>query len=99
MSTDKSLPTALRHCSKLVSGITGRLNSQCKGENHIGILNNKNILPTIESRPTGRWEDWHGAPHCSNCGEEAITEWNTTGGEWIKTPFCPFCGAKMEEQG
>lgn len=40
---------------------------------------------------------WIGA-FCSECGEEAITEWNETGGEMIYTSFCPNCGAKMDKE-
>lgn len=35
---------------------------------------------------------------CSICGEEAIIEWNETGGAWIMTPYCPWCGAEMDNQ-
>lgn len=44
--------------------------------------------------PKGKWENGF----CSLCGEEAITEWNETGGEVIYTNFCPNCGAKMERR-
>ena len=32
------------------------------------------------------------------CGEEAITEWNETGGEHVYTNFCPNCGAHMDRE-
>lgn len=55
------------------------------------ILNNKNILPTIESRPIGKWIDnppdsWI----CSNCGthyEERLT--------FKAHNYCCVCGAYM----
>ena len=34
----------------------------------------------------GEWEDGHSVAFCSVCGEQS---------EW-KTPYCPYCGAKME---
>lgn len=37
--------------------------------------------------------------HCSVCGEEAIIAQNDTGGAWIMTPYCPFCGARLEYHG
>ena len=46
-------------------------------------------LPSAERR--GRWNNGF----CSVCGEEALTEWNDTGGEYAFTTFCPNCGAKM----
>lgn len=52
-------------------------------------------LPTVDAEPIrhGHWTD---DCRCSECGAEAITEWNETGGAWVMTPFCPFCGAEME---
>lgn len=47
-------------------------------------------LPSAERR--GRWDNGF----CSVCGEEALTEWNDTGGEYAFTTFCPNCGAKMD---
>lgn len=47
-------------------------------------------LPAVERR--GRWDNGF----CSVCGEEALTEWNDTGGEYAFTKFCPNCGAKMD---
>lgn len=44
--------------------------------------------------PKGKWENGF----CSVCGEEAITEWNETGGELIESNFCPHCGAKMDKE-
>ena len=38
---------------------------------------------------------WVGC-HCSACGLEAIVEQNDTGGAWVFTPYCPWCGAKMK---
>lgn len=49
--------------------------------------------------PRLRTGAWLGAPPtCSVCGIEAIIEKNDTDGAWIMTPFCPFCGARMEER-
>ena len=45
--------------------------------------------------PKGKWENGF----CSICGEEAITEWNETGGELIESNFCPNCGADMRKKG
>ena len=49
-----------------------------------------NSLPSAERH--GRWNNGF----CSVCGEEALTEWNDTGGEYAFTKFCPHCGAKMD---
>lgn len=53
----------------------------------------------IETKPAkkkGRWIT--DAPKCSVCGQEAIIAQNDTGGAWVMTPFCPWCGAEMERE-
>lgn len=51
--------------------------------------------PTIEERKKGKWINGF----CSECGEEAVTEWNDCGGELLLTRFCPECGADMRGKG
>lgn len=72
-------------------------------ERLIGILNNKNILPTIESKPKGKWiekeyDEWY----CSNCERKALYYFGKPFGEYkvfqVKSEYCPHCGAKMEEE-
>ena len=58
-------------------------------------------LPTIEAEPIkhGRWIStastltgyWH---KCSGCGGVAIPYYN---GQDILSPYCPWCGARMDE--
>ncbi|MBO7462012.1 MAG: hypothetical protein J6T96_05405 [Bacteroidales bacterium] len=33
--------------------------------------------------------------YCSNCGEPAVYDWGER--DWWTTPYCPMCGAKMED--
>lgn len=57
------------------------------------------IMNFFERRAKGkptRHGHWTEDCRCSECGAEAITAWNETGGAWVMTPFCPFCGAEME---
>lgn len=35
---------------------------------------------------------------CTNCGEEAITEWDEYGGEHCLSRHCPHCGAQMDKE-
>ena len=54
-------------------------------------------MPTIEAEPKhGRWiSTWKGYWHkCSVCGGVAIPYYN---GQDILSPYCPWCGAKMDE--
>lgn len=44
-----------------------------------------------KERKKGKWIDGF----CSECHEEAITEWNECGGEYALTRYCPNCGAEM----
>lgn len=52
-----------------------------------------NFLNSGDRRiPTGEWiyDSRTGEPRCSKCGENAV--------DGIITPYCPNCGAKMEEE-
>ena len=48
----------------------------------------------VEERKTGKWlrtpTHW---VYCSECGKEPPNETNAT------TPYCPWCGARMVEDG
>ena len=59
-----------------------------------------NNMPTIESRPKGRWnvrrleisENWiHKFYNCSVCGEDAFFDEDRD----YLTNYCPHCGADM----
>ena len=48
-----------------------------------------------EKRKHGHWieDGYFELPCvCSYCGHEAVTDYD---GEYLRTPYCPFCGAKM----
>ena len=59
------------------------------------------IISCIEDTPLvdatevkyGEWvyDSNTGEPRCSECGEDAL--------EGVITPYCPHCGAKMDEEG
>ena len=59
-----------------------------------GILYALNLFKKLNHHSAhGHWtEDCK----CSECGAEALLMPNETGGAWVMTPFCPFCGAEME---
>lgn len=62
-------------------------------ERLIGILSNKEILPTIESRPKGKWKIEEGSiPLCCEC---SICGWIISAGENEENNYCPHCGADM----
>lgn len=52
------------------------------------IIGNIKSLPTIESRPKGKWVD----NQCSNCREFAL-QWGDE--SMAESDFCPHCGADM----
>lgn len=59
--------------------------------------------PTIDAEPVrhGHWTDkqidWHkGETYCSVCGQEAGAEYGRY--TYIKSKYCPYCGAKMDEK-
>lgn len=53
----------------------------------------------------GRWIEpvpGDGFPYCSNCKRIAPDKGlflNAKLMEWYRTPFCPWCGAKMDVEG
>ena len=51
-------------------------------------------LRDVEPVRRGRWM----GVFCSLCGEEALTEWNECGGEYLFSKYCPYCGAKMDKE-
>ena len=57
-----------------------------------------NEMPTIESRPTGKWIEryeeylWQ----CSECGNVIYSESQWDRKQYHK--FCGYCGAKMEDE-
>ena len=49
-------------------------------------------------RKTGHWLDMGDFEQCSVCKCTQLKEFQTVYGKatWIKSPYCPNCGAKME---
>ena len=59
-----------------------------------------NDLPTIEERKKGKWIDMGDFEQCSVCLGTRLKEVQTFYGKaiWIKTDFCPNCGADMRKE-
>ena len=57
-------------------------------------------LPTVDAAPVvhGRWEDMGDFCQCSACNGTRLKEIETHYGKaaWVKTTYCPNCGAKMD---
>lgn len=51
-------------------------------------------IEALSAQKEGRWIN----VFCSECGHEAITEWNDCGGEMLLSNFCPNCGADMRRE-
>lgn len=54
-------------------------------------------LPSAD-RPQGEWVDMGDFEQCSVCKGTRLKEFQSYYGKttWIKTPYCPNCGAKMK---
>ena len=57
--------------------------------------------PVVEERKTGKWIDMGDFEQCSVCSGTRLKEIQTFYGKaiWIKTDFCPNCGADMRGEG
>ena len=58
------------------------------------------VIEELEKQKTGKWiGDWF-SPKCSVCGKKPLYEryYGVDGEETslLKSPYCPYCGAKME---
>lgn len=51
----------------------------------------------VVERKTGKWIDMGDFEQCSACKGTHLKEFESYYGKvtWIKTPYCPHCGAKM----
>ena len=63
----------------------------------------RDVTEIIKTAPTvkpqqGRWIDMGDFEQCSVCTGTHLKEFKSYYGKatWAKTPYCPFCGAKME---
>ena len=56
-----------------------------------------NALPSAD-RPQGEWIDMGDFEQCSVCKGTHLKEFQSYYGKvtWIKTPYCPSCGARMK---
>lgn len=52
-------------------------------------------------RPQGEWRDMGDFEKCSVCKATHLKEFQSYYGKviWIKTPYCPQCGARMKGVG
>ena len=58
--------------------------------------------PTVDAEPVrhGHWIDMGDFESCSVCHSTHLKEFQSYYGkvEWVKTPYCPYCGAKMDAE-
>ena len=54
-------------------------------------------VPSAQEHKTGRWIDMGDFEQCSVCTGTRLKEIQTMYGKaiWIRTPYCPNCGARM----
>ena len=64
------------------------------------VLQEPSAQPEPE-RKTGKWIDMGDFEQCSACTGTRLKEVNTVYGKaiWIKSAYCPSCGARMEHEG
>ena len=56
------------------------------------------LMDMIADRPQGKWIDMGDFEQCSVCKGTRLKEFQSYYGKvtWIKTPYCPNCGARMD---
>ena len=74
------------YCNKIVVMYNDALEA-CKKE-----LDKSFMLKRSAERKCGIWDE---NQRCSVCGEEAFSINTDTGGVWMLSDFCPFCGADL----
>jgi hypothetical protein len=74
--------------------------SQCDQDNGFWCESGALIRRDIPSadRPQGEWIDMGDFEQCSVCKGTRLKEFQSYYGKvtWIKTPYCPSCGARMK---
>ena len=58
------------------------------------------LMAMIADRPQGEWIDMGDFEQCSVCKGTHLKEFQSYYGKttWIKTPYCPHCGADMRKE-
>lgn len=56
-------------------------------------------MPSVDPVVHGHWIDMGDVEQCSSCKGTRLKEFNSFYGNvtWIRTAYCPHCGAKMDE--
>ena len=69
--------------------------------NYSNLWDEVDDMPAADVKPVkhGRWiaeyDCGYITPHCSECGETALTK-EETGYDYVYSSYCPHCGAKMD---
>ena len=53
------------------------------------------VTPVKHGRWIAEYDCGYITPHCSECGETALTK-EETGYDYVYSSYCPHCGAKMD---
>jgi len=68
----------------------------------VRLLDLKELMPTVDAVPVVH-AHWEGEEYsCSNCHENLnsiMDGWSWFSGGFNGTPYCPYCGAKMDLEG
>ena len=64
-------------------------------EKRINKLDNYDVVPIRHGRWIEEYDCGYITPHCSECGETALTK-EETSYDYVYSSYCPKCGAKMD---
>lgn len=77
--------------------VTGHKNADAVLQYMKDISNKIKAMPSADVAPVvhSRWIETADGAECEKCGREAV--YQIVDGRWKYEPWCPHCGAKMDE--
>ena len=65
-------------------------------EKRINKLDDYDVVPVRHGRRISEYNCGYTTPHCSECGETALTK-EETSYDYVYSSYCPRCGAKLDK--
>ena len=76
--------------------LTGYISALSAVEGAIAEQPTADVAPVRHGRWVSEYDCGYITPHCSECGETALTK-EETSYDYVYSSYCPRCGAKMDK--